>query len=74
MSEEIRICQPCKGLIGRGRHTPPHSHLVKVGKPREFHSAMGNADEQDYVCQQCDTKWTHEYGNCGTGWFTREDD
>ncbi len=26
------------------------------------------ADEQDYECRVCGTKWMHETGNAGFGW------
>jgi hypothetical protein len=39
-----------------------------VGDRREMSNGAMRADEQDYECRACGTKWMHETGNAGFGW------
>ncbi|MGG7437389.1 hypothetical protein ACQ7CU_04840 [Chryseobacterium arthrosphaerae] len=65
--KDIKICSYCKDLIGKGRHDPPHIHLIQT-KFIEFPSQFGNVDEYYYKCKICSTFWLHEHGNYGQGW------
>ena len=65
----MAMCEACTALEGGDRRTPPpHSDLVRVGDLREMTNGPLRADEQDYECKACGTKWMHETGNSGFGW------
>lgn len=64
----MAMCEACAGLVGGDRRGPGHLDLVRVGDLREFTNGPSRADEQDYECKTCGTKWMHETGNAGFGW------
>ena len=66
-SKQQEMCEDCKKLVGAGRYSEPHFHLVHKGEMR-VSSIMGAADETYYVCEVCGYKWLHETGSCGMGW------
>jgi hypothetical protein len=61
------ICEDCKKLIDKGRHTESHKNLTQTAF-KEFPSQFGNVDEYYYKCKSCPAIWLHETGSYGQGW------
>lgn len=62
------LCLDCQELIGKGRHTPPHTNLIQTNF-KEVKSQFGNVDEYYYKCTVCPKTWLHETGSYGEGWI-----
>lgn len=65
---DINLCDACKALLGKSRHTPPHRNLRQTNF-KEVKSIFGNVDEYYYSCNDCSKTWVHEKGNYGQGWI-----
>ena len=62
-------CEACMALEDSNRRGSGHADLVKVGDLREMTNGPSRADEQDYECRACGSRWMHETGNAGFGWI-----
>lgn len=67
-NEVKELCEDCKELIGKQRHTPPHENLVKTDF-KEVPSMFGNVDEHYYKFKICSKIWMRETGSYGEGWL-----
>jgi len=64
----MAMCEACAALERGDSRGTGHPDLAKVGDLRPMANGGFRADEQDYECRACGTKWMHETGNSGFGW------
>lgn len=64
----MAMCEACAALEHGDRRGTGHPDLAKVGDLRPMANGGLRADEQDYECRTCGTKWMLETGNSGFGW------
>ncbi|MEJ5146413.1 hypothetical protein [Sphingobacterium sp. MYb388] len=64
---DINLCDACKALLGKKRHTPPHKYLIQTNF-LEVKSQFCNVDEYFYTCRTCSKTWLLEKGTYGQGW------
>ncbi len=64
----MAMCEACAALEAGDRQGAGHPGLAEVGGQRPMANGPLRADEQDYECRVCGTKWMHETGNAGFGW------
>lgn len=62
-----QLCEDCRKLIDKGRHTEPHKNLIQTSF-RQFSSQDGSLDEFYYKCNICPAVWLNENGSYGQGW------
>jgi len=62
------LCEACKALEGKSRHTPPHRNLIQTNF-KEVISQFGNVYEYYYICKDCSKTWLHEKGTYSQGWI-----
>lgn len=65
---DLYLCDACKALLGKSRHTPLHRNLRQTNF-KEVKSQFGNVDEYYYTCNVCSKNWLRETGSYGEGWI-----
>lgn len=65
----MNICTQCEDQVKKTRNGKPHEHLAKIDECRVFKGKKPRGfEEQDYQCQECESKFTHSTDNNDLAW------
>ena len=66
----MKPCKLCQEQARKPRYTDPHEHLRPYGEERIYRGAMtGGYEEQDFICEACNSKLTYSNDKNDYGWF-----